>query len=371
MTPTVLTVGRMADERLLDRASDDYRIVAGLIRSAQQEVGATGSQWWNGDIALLPATSRTRSRTDLDGTIHLHPRRVIAPLHRAAAGGHDRWWNPKATRDASYNVIYEALRTSGPTGLSRTTTQPLDRALPADQAGLDRALTEQLTYELAERIMDRNGLGEAYEADPPEAANLGGHGLMSGPLGNAIFRINQLSTTSTAAARGLVDGIAEASGAPRDEVFAALVRSPKPSRLSVGLTTVAEARSPGLVTELAAGGLQLNLTSAERAAGREWARLSSLRSITISTIDKAEQWGYAIGRDTAAVLVAAGNDAADRGSAILEGKPVDLSRPAGARELRPDEILGAQAPPGSTASGSGSASAQRTGAERPDRQVER
>jgi hypothetical protein len=362
----------MPDVRLLDPASEDYRIVAGLIRSAHEAVGAPENQWWNGNVGVLATTSRTRSRADLDGTIQVHPRHVIAPLHRAIGGGHDRWWNPKATRDAAYSVIYEGLRMAGPTGLepkvNQPLDQPLDRALPAGDRSLDRALNEQLTYEITEAVMAANGLGDAYQADAPETA-LGGHGLSAGLLTSSVFRLNQVSTAPTAAARGLVDGLADATARPRQLVFNTLVQSVKTDRFGLAVTVVAETQQRGVLAAIEARGLEIDVTGVHRAAGREWARLSSMRVHTISTIEAAEKWGYAIGQDTAGVLVTAGNGLAELGSSTPE-QDVVAEQPI-ARELTPDEVLGPQASPTGTPSTAGSAPAQRTGAERSGNQVVR
>ncbi|MGW7685878.1 hypothetical protein ACWGID_34355 [Kribbella sp. NPDC054772] len=360
----------MADGRQLDPSSDEYRIVAGLIRSAHESVGVTDSHWWNGRVGVLPTTSRTYSRTDRDGTIHLHPRNVIAPLRRAGAGGHDRWWNPKATRDASYSVIYEALRVASPTSARGEANKPLDSALPAGVRDLDRALTEQRTYEIAEHVMTQNGLGDAYEPDAPEVA-LGGHGLSAGPLNTSAFRLNNLSTVSTAAARGLVDGITDATGIPRDRVFDTLLRSAKGNRWAFATSLVAESRHRGVVTELAAKGIDVDATEVQRAAGREWARTSSFRKLTISTIEAAEQYGYAIGQDAAGVVIKAGQDLAAIEPENVERSGADLSKPVTIRELSPAEVLAPQTPPTGTPSAPGTAATQRSGAERPEHQVDR
>ena len=357
----------MADGRLLDPSSGEYRIVAGLIRSAHQTVGTTGQQWWNGRIGVLPATSRTRSRADLDGTIQLHPRHVIAPLRRAEAGGRDRWWYPKATRDASYNVIYEGLRMAGPTGLKPGANQSLDRALPAGDRSLDRALNEQLTYEIAERVMAENGLADAFEADPPEAAN-SGYGFSAGML--QPFRINPLSTPSTAAARGLVDGLADATDRSPQLVLGTLAQSRKTERWSLAVSMVAETEQRGVLDALKANGLAVDFTEVSRAAGREWARLNGHQSLTISTVKAADDWGYAIGRDTAGVLVKAGKGLAEVGSRVPQRGVTEVQKPAATRELSPDEVLGPQVSPAGTPTATGATSASRAAA-RPDRQLDR
>ncbi|NUR99170.1 MAG: hypothetical protein HOV67_28420, partial [Kribbellaceae bacterium] len=252
-----------------------------------------------------------------------------------------------------------------------TPNQPLDRALPYDVRSLDRALNEQLTYEIAEKVMTANGLGDAYEADAPETA-LGGHGITAGPLTSAVFRINQVSTAPTAAARGLVDGLAEAAGRPRQRLFNGMVQSLKTDRWGLGLNVVAESLHPGVLDVLEARGLLVDPTEVRREAGRAGAKVTSLRIHTISTILAADERGYAVGLETADVLARAGKGLADLGSKASELQ-VAVEQPAQAatRELSPNDVLGPQVSPGGKPSTAGATPAQRAGAERPDHQAER
>jgi hypothetical protein len=226
---------------LLDPSSAEYRVVAGIIESAHRRVGATRSQRWNGDLGVLSPLSRQRSRSDLDGTIHLHPRNVIGPLTRAHGGAGGRWWYPRAARDAAYNVIYEALRQSSRPSVRAKDYEagkPLDSELAFIDRNLDKALAEQRTYEIAEAVLGDNGMPHVYVEDPPEAAALGGHGLSRGMM--SPFRVNIANTTETAGVRGFVDGLAAATGRDRDEVFGNLITEAKGSRWSRALQMAAD-----------------------------------------------------------------------------------------------------------------------------------
>ncbi|MEI8406242.1 MULTISPECIES: hypothetical protein [unclassified Kribbella] len=327
---------------LLDRSSEEYRVVAGLIRSAQRRVGATESQRWNGDIAVLSPLSRQRSRSDLDGTIHLHPRNVIGPLMRAQAGQGGRWWYPRAARDAAYNVIYEALRQSSKTAVDPPPAEPgksLDSVLAPGARSLDMALAEQRTYEITHAVMSDNGMAHAYSDDPPEATAIAGHGLSAGAV--TPFRLTPFSTTTTAAARGFVDGVQAASGLDHEEVFDRLLTEAKGSRWSQAFKLVADQRHPGLLSELPAERQMAVYRDVSRQAVREWSRESSARRVTISTVDAASEWGYAIGRDTADLVVGLAQDL-DKPAAAEPTE--EASRSTAHREMSPSEIFGAQAP---------------------------
>ncbi|GAB2641246.1 hypothetical protein [Kribbella swartbergensis] len=324
---------------LLDPSSAEYRVVAGIIASAHRRVGATRSHRWNGDIGVLPTLSRQRSQADLDGTIHLHPRNVIGPLMRAHGGAGGRWWYPRAARDAAYNVIYEALRQSSKPSVRPTdydAGKPLDGGLALNARTLDQSLAEQRTYEIAEAVLGDNGMAQVYVEDPPEAAGLGGHGLSSGMV--TPFRVNPRATTATAGVRGFVDGLAAATGRGRDEVFDRLITEAKGSRWSLALQLVAD---PEVFSRLSSEQRSSAYSEASRHAAQEWSRLSSFRSITISTVEAAEQWGYSIGLETADTVVKQANGL----PTPVTAEPAQALRaPAGNRELSPNDVLGAQAP---------------------------
>lgn len=324
---------------LLDPSSAEYRIVSGIIESAHRRVGAAGSQRWNGDLGVLSTLSRQRSRSDLDGTIHLHPRNVIGPLTRAHGGAGERWWYPRAARDAAYNVIYEALRQSSRPSVrvrDYEAGKPLDAGLAFTDRSLDKALAEQRTYEIAEAVLGDNGMAHVYVEDPPEAAALGGHGLSKGMI--SPFRVNPASTAQTAAARGFVDGLAAATGRDRDEVFDNLIAEAKGSRWSRALEIAAD---PAVFSTLSPEQRSSAYTEASRHAAQQWSRLSSFRGLAISTVDAANQWGYAIGGDTAAVVV----ERAGGLAAPIAAEPQQaVESPATTREVSPSELFGAQAP---------------------------
>ncbi|HWD83962.1 MAG TPA: hypothetical protein VG497_33905 [Kribbella sp.] len=326
----------MARGRLLDRTSDEYRLIAGLISSAHRTVGATDSQWWNHRIGVLPRLSRIRSQVELDGTISLHPRHVIAALQRNGAG------DLQASRDASYEVVRQALRLAGPAEVKRTPDQPLDQALPVNERDLDQALTAYRAAEITQHAMAQNAM--PYLGTPFEP------------------------TTHTVAVRGLVDRLAEACDRPRDGVADELLRSPKHGRWIAAIAIVAESERPGLLDAMEAEGLDLDLMEEHRAAGRQWARLGAARPVTSPA---AETSAYQIGRDTGGLLVVAGKGAADTGAAEFEEleafeSPVEE---AAVREPSPAEVLGAQAPPGTASSGAVSGAAATHNAERTDKHL--
>ncbi|MET9272402.1 hypothetical protein [Kribbella sp. NPDC003557] len=363
---------------LLDPSSDEYRTIAGLIQAAHRRVGGTASQRWNGAIGVLPTLSRQRSRSDLDGTIRLHTRNVIAPLVRASGGADARWWYPRAARDAAYNVIYEALRQSSEPALRPVEAKPgqaLNDVLAPSARGLDQALCEQRTYEIAEQVLAENGLGHVYVEDPPEAAALGGHGLSAGMV--TPFRLTPTSVTATAAVRGFVDEVHAHCGGGRDELVDMLVTQPKGSRWSLAAALVAEHQHPGATSELDTERAVAVYGALSRDAAHEWSRLTSLRAATISTVDAATHWGHAIGRDTATRVVAAGKEIAGKYETAPNRTTQDRARqdqarqpragtdvggkagggqdggslvegPGRSRELNPAEVLAAQAPPGGT-----------------------
>lgn len=318
---------------LLDPSSEEYRVVAGIIRSAHRRIGATESHRWNGDIGVLSTLSRQRSRSDLDGTIHLHPRNVINPLTRAHAGGGERWWYPRAARDAAYNVIYEALRHSSRPDLKPAPAEPgksLDSALRPGARSLDMALAEQRTYEITEAIMSENDLAQAYSEDPPEAATVGGHGPATGMP--TPFRLTTWSTTATAAARGFVDGVQDASGLGREEVFDSLLTEAKASRWSLAFKLVTDQHHPGLLSDLPPGTQLSVYQEVSRQATSEWNRGASPRRLMITTVEAATEWGYAIGRETADLVV-------DMAQA-LDKLPTAVLTQEQARESAPDELEG-------------------------------
>ncbi|MGZ0146322.1 hypothetical protein ACXJJ3_04575 [Kribbella sp. WER1] len=346
--------------RQLDPTSDEYRLVAGLIRSAHRMVGATDNSWWNNRVGVLPRLSRTRSQVDLDGTLSLHPR-YVAALRRNGAD------DVQASRDASYEVVRGALRLVGEAEVTPTPGRTLDQALPANQRDLDQALTAQRASEITERAMAENAM--PYSGAPFEA------------------------TTHTAAVRGLGDRLGEACGVPRDEALDQLIRSPKHSRWVTAIAMVAEAEDPGLLEAMEANDEDLDLSVENRDAGRQWARLGADRAVMSPGADAA---AYQIGRDTGGLLTTAGKAAAEVGAEALEESteledPEDLEElegsaepeglkgfpgvegsagtGSGVREPSPAEVLGAQAPPG-TASGSGVTAAATTHhAERGDKHL--
>ncbi|MEU4193919.1 hypothetical protein AB0E69_18610 [Kribbella sp. NPDC026611] len=325
----------MAGGRLLDPSSDDYRRVAGLIRSAHRAVGATQTQWWNGQIALLRTLSSTRSRVDLDGTIHVHPRHVLGALRE-----HDL----SASRAASYDVVREALRMAGPTGLTSRPNQPLDQALPANYGGLDRALAEQRAQEITAAVMAENGLPHLTTST------------------------EVTSTAYAAAARGLVDRLTEACDRPREEVFDEVLRSEKTNRWVSAIVMVAEAQRPGLLDAMKLHGRDLNLMEEHRAAGRQWARLGTPPGREDLT---ATSRGYEIGRDTGGLLAGAGRAAGIVASAGLDlnPRPEPRSAASATRELTPDELLGPQVSPTGTPTTTSTAPAVRPTPERPEHQT--
>lgn len=318
----------MARGRLLDPTSDEYRLIAGLTRSAFRMVGAGNTHGWNGGIRVLPRLSRTSSEVDLDGTISLHPRHLAALQHNGAG-------DLQASRDASYEVVREALRLAGPAEVKRTPNQPLDQALPVNQRELDQALTAQRAAEITERAMAENAMPYLGTPFP--------------------------STMHTVAVRGLVDRLAEACDRSRDGVLDELIRSPKHSRWVGAIAMVAESERPGLMDAMEAAGDDLDLMEEHRAAGRLWARLGSPRAVTDPD---GERSAYAIGRDTGGLLANAGKGAAEIGAAGLdefadlesrESLAEETAGAAGAagaaREPSPADVLGAQPPPGTASNG--------------------
>ncbi|WP_433168839.1 hypothetical protein [Kribbella sp. CA-247076] len=335
---------------LLDPSSDAYRVVAGLIESTHRRVGATRSQRWNGDIDVLSTVARQRSRSDLDGTIHLHPRNVLDPLTRADGGRDARWWYPRAARDAAYTVIYEALRQSSrSTTAAVDATGTLDSGLPPAARSLDQALAEQRAYEIAADVLTENGLAEVYVEDPPEAAAINGHGLARGMAGP--FRVNPGSETRTAAARGFVERVADAADRGRDDVFDSLLTQAKQSRWSLAFKLVADKDHPGVLSGLAPEAAEAVYKDASRQAVLEWSRLSSLRPLTITSVGPAESWGADVGRAAADSVIRSAHT-------LGEARPDAAAVSAGRRELSPGDVLRAQAPlttakrldPGPTAS---------------------
>ncbi|MEV5964471.1 hypothetical protein AB0L70_22050 [Kribbella sp. NPDC051952] len=339
----------------LDPASAEYRLITGLIDSARRRVGA---EPWTGRIGLMSSLSmRRRSRSEADGSIHLNPREVIAPLMQAQAGKPGSWMYPRAARDAAYTVIYEGLRQSSPIPADAAQRGgALDRELSFGENMLDQALAEQRTYEIAQEVMAENGLADAYSVDPPEAA-LAGQGLnadMTTP-----FRLNPTSASNTAAVKGLVDTVAAAGNRDRDDVFGSLITHDKTDRWAHVFRLVT---APADLSNLTQYQRKTAFAAVSLEAGRKWSHVTSMRRHTISTIAKAEQWGYSIGVDTAAAVIYASHQVCGRESA----------RPVARQELSPTDVLGAQAPftgvkpPGSTPAAS---TGQSTGAERPGPEV--
>jgi hypothetical protein len=322
---------------LLDRSSEEYRLVAGLVESAYRQISAPKSRCWNGDIGLLSGIGRSRS--DPDGTIHLHQRAVVGALMRTQGGASSPWWYRNAGRDAGYNVVYEALRqasevTSSSPGLS----------------SLDRALAQQRTYEITETVLAENGLAHV-SVDPPFM-------VQSGRLASSdAFGPTTRSTAATAAVRGLVDGLSQAAKESRDEVFDAMLAHPKSQRWGLALVMVADQYGHSLRAKLVT---QPHLfAEVSKRADIEWGRLES--TSPRPDLDEAPDFGYAIGLDTAKLII---RDA-DYLARHSPGK-------AG-WELTPNDVLGPQAsfnsvkPPESTPGVKG----QPPGAERQSPEAER
>jgi hypothetical protein len=293
--------------KLLDPSSGAYQVVAGIIEATHRRIGAKSSRW-NGDINRLAAFGRKRSESDLDGTIHLHPRTVINRLTRAQAGEGAGWLYPTAARDAAYNVIYEALRqTSSPTSRTlRGPGTPIYSVLDNPTIRLDEALCEQRAYEITKAVLSDNGLAHLYSEDAPETAQLAGHGLAAGWIG---FRLNGMSsTTLTSAARGFVDGLDAATAIGRDKVFDSLIRAKKSERWVAAFLTVADRHHPDLLSELPAKQRSSIFAEVNQQVCGEWKRVQSNRLLLVGTIPAAEQRGYAIGRDTADTIVRVAHD---------------------------------------------------------------
>ena len=299
---------------LLDPSSDAYRVVAGIIESAHRRVGASESHRWNGQIGLLSGLGRSRS--DVDGTIHLHHRAVIDALTRTQAP----WWNAHAARDAAYYVVHEALRQASDSESSRRGT-PLDVALPRGARSLDHALAQQRTYEVIEAVLADNGMAHVYSTEVPGA-------IRGGPLASRdnAFGPTTRSAAATGAARGLVDGLESAGKQSRNDVFDALLNHPKSQRWGLALALVAEQHGPALKAKLAAE--PHLVTQVSKRADIEWGRLET--SSPKPGFAGAPDFGYAIGFDTVKMVA--------RSASYLAGQP---AREA-ARELTPGEVLGAQ-----------------------------
>ena len=301
---------------VLDRSWDEYRLVAGLIKSAHRRIGATESRRWNGEIGLLSGLGRSRS--DVDGTIHLHRRAVIDALMRTRAP----WWYGHAARDAAYNVVYEALRQASDSEASRK-FYSLDDALPRGARSLDHALAQQRTYEITEAVLADNGLAHVYSTEVPET-------IRGGPIASRDNAFGSATNAAAArgAARGLVDGLAAAGSHHRDEVFDALLNHPKSQRWGLALDLLAERHGPALRAKLAAE--PHLVTEVSKRADIEWGRLDS--GWPRPGFEDAPDFGYAVGRDTVKLVM--------RSASYL----AEQSAREATRELTPQEVFGGQAP---------------------------
>jgi hypothetical protein len=337
----------------LDRSSPAYRQIDALISAAHRTVGAR-TPWWNGTIKQLGRLDAGRSRTDLDGTILLH-RNVIKELGEAVGR------TPQKTRNAAYDVVYEALRTAGPHDLSPRPGNALDKSLPANQRKLDQALAAERAAQLTESVMATAGMPEAYLATPIERTDAG-RGLPADQAGSGRFAADPELATPRAGVRGLVDRLAEARDEPveqaRAHVYDELIRSPKPNRWITAISSAAEAQRPGLHATMEAMDWEPDQEHAHYAAGRQWARINSTEPIiparsgaarSGATRSGAEQAAYQIGRDTGGVLVQAANAAVRSVPGDPEPRPVEAASPP--REVTPAELLAAQTPPGANPSG--------------------
>jgi hypothetical protein len=326
--------------RDLDDSSAAYVQIKALIEAAHRAVGAN-HPWWNRTIKQQGMRDKGRSQTDLDGTIRLH-KDVIKALGQGV--GRD----PQAAREAAYRVVYEALRTAGPHDptLPPRPNEALDKALPANQGQLDRALAAQRAEEITEPVMAAAGMGEAYLATPLERTDAG-RGRPADQVRANRFSPDAELATARAAARGLVDRLAEASDKPREQAraraFDALITSPKPDRWIIAVGTLAEDARPRLLDRPEAA--EVDLGDAHRAANQQWARVGSARPVVPGRSDTAEEVAYQVGRDTGGVLVQAAKAVVRSipGGSAPEPQRVEAAPPP--RELTPAELLGAQTPP--------------------------
>ena len=213
----------MSEPIELDPSSAEYRLIAGIVRTAADTLGRP--IWWNGRIVARPAPYDV-GRVQPDGTLELQREATLDPIVAALAGPELDKTAVAAAVNAFTTVVHEGAHLVSRDG-DELAGHPVDTA---EAIALDEGLIERWTHHHVDDVLHRAGVDRV--------------------LPQVIGReLHDAYPAYTKATQTLVEGVAAMTGRSADDLEAELLKTERAHRWNRLVDAVAAHELGGELTE--------------------------------------------------------------------------------------------------------------------------